>query len=57
MSWKIRTDALVTPFSPLHNLGKLDRTSAVVSGGAPHKQIVNYQLANLQNMCFIQVMI
>ena len=35
MSWKIRTDALVTPFSPLHNLGKWDRTSAVVRERAP----------------------
>ena len=31
MSWKIRTDALVTPFSTFQNLGKLDHTSAVVS--------------------------
>ena len=31
MSWKIRTDALVTPFSSFHNLGKLERTLAVVS--------------------------
>ena len=35
MSWKIRTDALVTPFSFFHNLGKLDRTLAVVSEYAP----------------------
>ena len=28
MSWKIRTNALVTPFSSFHNLGKLDRTLA-----------------------------
>ena len=26
MSWKVKTDALVTPFSSFHNLGKLDRT-------------------------------
>ena len=30
---------LVTPFSPLHNLGKLYRTSAVVSGRAPLSKI------------------
>ena len=35
MSWKIRTDALVMPFSSFHNLGKLDRTLAVVSERAP----------------------
>ena len=35
MSWKIRTDALVTAFSSFHDLGKLDRTSAVVSKRAP----------------------
>ena len=35
MSWKIRTDALVTRFSSFHNLGKVDRTLAVVSEGAP----------------------
>ena len=35
MSWKIRTDALVTAFSSFHNLGKLDRTSAVVSERTP----------------------
>ena len=35
MSWKIRTDALVTPFSSFHKLGKLDRMSAVVSERAP----------------------
>ena len=35
MFWKIRTDAPVTPFSSFHNLGKLDRTSAVVSERAP----------------------
>ena len=32
---KIRTDALVAQFSFLHNLGELDRTSAVVSERAP----------------------
>ena len=31
MSWKIRTDALVTPFPSFHDHGKLDRTLAVVS--------------------------
>ena len=35
MSWKIRTDALVTPFSSFHNLGKLDCTLAVVNEHAP----------------------
>ena len=35
MSWKIRTVVLVTAFSSFHNLGKLDRTSAVVSERAP----------------------
>ena len=35
MSWKIRTDALVTAFFSFHDLGKLDRTSAVVSERAP----------------------
>ena len=35
MSWKIRTDALVKALSCFHNLGKLDRTSAVVSERAP----------------------
>ena len=50
MSWKIRTDALVKPFSSFHNLGKSDRTSAVVSKLYTHGQIVNYQLAN-QNVC------
>ena len=35
MSWKIRTDALVTPFCSFHNLGKLDRALAVVSERAP----------------------
>ena len=35
MSWKFRTDALVTAFSSFHDLGKLDRTSAVVSKRAP----------------------
>ena len=35
MSWKIRTDALVTPFSSFQYLGQLDRTSAVVSERAP----------------------
>ena len=49
MSWKIGTGALVTAFSSFHNLGKLDRTSAVVSERAP--QLVN------QNARFIQVML
>ena len=31
MSWKIRTDALVTLLSSFHNLGKLGRTLAVFS--------------------------
>ena len=31
MSWKVRTDALLSPFSSIHNLGKLDRRLAVVS--------------------------
>ena len=35
MSWKIKADALVTPFCSFHNLGKLDRTFAVVSERAP----------------------
>jgi len=35
MSWKVRADALLSPFSSFHNLGKLDRTSAVVSEHAP----------------------
>ena len=35
MSWKVRTDALLSPFSSFHNLGKLDRTLAVVSERAP----------------------
>ena len=35
MSWKIRNNALVTTFSSFHNLGKLDRTSAVISERAP----------------------
>ena len=35
MSWKVRTDALLSPFSSFHNLGKLGRTLAVVSEHAP----------------------
>ena len=35
MSWKLRTDALVTPFSSFHDLGKLNPRSAVVSERAP----------------------
>ena len=56
MSWKLRNDALVTPFSSFHSLGKLDRTSAVVSERASiGKYLVNDKLAN-QNARFIQVM-
>ena len=56
MSLKIRTDALVAPFSSFHNIENLDRTSAVVSAEYPRANIVNDQLPN-QNVCFIQVML
>ena len=36
MSWKIRTDSLVTPFLSFHNLENLDRMSRV-----HHGQVVN----------------
>ena len=38
MSSTIKTDALVTAFFSFHNLGKLDRTSAVVSERAPTRK-------------------
>ena len=55
MPWKIRTDALVTLFSSFHNLGKLDRTLAVVSERAP-MGIKKESWPN-HNARFIQVML
>ena len=56
MFWKIWTDALVTAFSSFHNLGKLDRTSAVVSERAPMGkwQMTNWPIRTrvLSKLCY-----
>ena len=56
MSWKIRTDALVTAFCAFHNLGKVRLHVSCCERACTHGQMVNDQLAN-QNAHFIQVML
>lgn len=50
MSWKIRTDALVTQFPSFNNIGKLDRTSAVAGGHTPPANIRTRALSKL--LCY-----
>ena len=56
MSWKIRTDALVTAFSSFHNLGKVRSHVSRRQRACTHGQMLNDQLAN-KNARFIQVML
>ena len=56
MSWKIRTDVLVTPFSSFQKSRKVRSHVSCCQRACTHRQIVNDQLANqnarLTKLCY-----
>jgi len=56
MSWKLKTDSLVTPFSSFHSFGTVRSHVSCRQRACTHGQVENDELTN-QNARFIQVML